>query len=121
MKIRMIAKAGLPSVALVWLITGWSFSAEDFPKPYDRHCTERENLFEFTQPPRARDIGDDRYEITFAVKAYCDVTVGMIDKQGKVARHLGSGVLGANAPAPFQKSALKQKIYWDTPVNIAFW
>jgi hypothetical protein len=29
-----------------------------------------------------------------------------------VVRHLASGVLGSNAPAPFQKNSLKQKIYW---------
>jgi hypothetical protein len=30
-----------------------------------------------------------------------------------VVRHLASGVLGKNAPAPFQKNSLKQTIYWN--------
>jgi hypothetical protein len=74
---------------------------------------ERENVFAFTEKPRCRHLGDDKYEITFAVKGYCDVTVGLLDEKGAVVRHLGSGVLGPNAPAPFQKNSLSQKIYWD--------
>ncbi len=87
-------------------------SAADFPKPYDRRCTEREDVFEFTKKPRIELVAKDRYEITFAVKGYCDVTAGMIDEEGRVVRHLGAGVLGKNAPAPFQKDSLEQKIYW---------
>jgi hypothetical protein len=82
---------------------------------------ERENTFEFTEKPRVKNLGNDRYEIIFAVKARCDVTVGIMDPardpgglgRGTVVRHLASGVLGTNAPAPFQKDSLKQTIYWD--------
>jgi hypothetical protein len=90
-----------------------AWTAEDFPKPYALPCTERENIFEFTEKPNCRIVGDDRYEISFAVKGYCDVTVGLIDAQGQVVRHLAAGVLGRNAPEPFQKNTLKQKIFWD--------
>ena len=41
------------------------------------------------------------------------MTVGLIDDEGVVVRHLGSGVLGANAPAPFQRNSLKQTISWN--------
>ncbi len=75
-------------------------------------------------------VGKDRYEITFAVASkggsadggYCDVTVAIVDPdkdvsglgRGTVVRHLASGVLGPNAPEPFQKNSLRQTIYWTT-------
>jgi len=86
--------------------------AEDFPKPYDPNCTERQNVFEFTQKPAVKLVGKDKYEISFGVKGYCDVAVDMIDEKGVVVRHIAAGVLGKNAPAPFQKDSLSQKIYW---------
>jgi hypothetical protein len=95
------------------LFCGLALSAEDFPKPYSPPCTERENVFEFTEKPQCRFLGDDKYEITFAVKGRCDVTVGLIDEKGTVVRHIASGVLGSNAPEPFQKNSLKQTIYWN--------
>lgn len=90
-------------------------------KPYTSPCVERENIFEFTEKPQVRVVAPDKYEITFSVKAYCDVTVAIVDPskditgwgRGFVVRHLGSGVLGPNAPAPFQKNSLKQTIYWN--------
>jgi hypothetical protein len=97
-------------------------AANDFPKPYSPPCVERENVFEFTEKPQCRFLGDDKYAITFAVKGRCDVTVAIVDPdpakelvkgRGVVVRHLASGVLGPNAPAPFQKNSLKQTIYWD--------
>ncbi len=87
-------------------------TADAFPKPYDPQCTERENVFEFAKKPTINLVGKDRYEIAFAVKGYCDVTVDLIDNKGIVVRHVASGVLGKNAPAPFQKDSLTQKIYW---------
>ncbi len=87
--------------------------AQDWWKPYTAPCTERENVFAFTQKPTVKLVQKDKYEISFAVKGNCDVTVAMVDEKGVVVRHLGSGVLGANAPAPFQKNSLKQKIYWN--------
>ena len=78
-------------------------SAEDWWKPYVPPCTERENVFAFTE------------------KGNCDVTVGIMDPsrdltgrgRGTVVRHLASGVLGANAPAPFQKNSLTQTLIWN--------
>ena len=88
-------------------------AADAWHRPYDTHCTERENVFEFTKKPTVKTVGKDKHEITFAVKGYCDVTVGIIDGEGKVVRHLGSGVLGRNAPPPFQKDSLEQTVYWN--------
>jgi len=39
------------------------------------------------------------------VKGYCDVAVSIVDEGGKILRHLGAGVLGKNAPAPFAKNS----------------
>ncbi len=88
-------------------------AAEDFPKPYALPCTERENVFEFIQKPKVTIVAKDKYAITFAVKGNCDVTAGVVDREGRVVRHLGAGVLGPNAPEPFQKGTLVQKIYWN--------
>ncbi len=99
-------------------------------KPYSPPCVERENVFEFAEQPRVKNLGNDKYEITFAVASkggssdggYCDVTVAIIDPdptrelvkgRGVVVRHLASGVLGPNAPPPFQKNSTKQTLYWD--------
>jgi hypothetical protein len=87
--------------------------ADNWAKPYSPPCTERQNVFAFTRKPSVKFLGEDRYEITFAVKGHCDVTAGIIDEAGKVVRHLGSGVLGKNAPAPFRKDSLEQKIHWN--------
>jgi hypothetical protein len=92
---------------------GAAVRAEDFPKPYSPPCTERENVFSFTEKPAVKLVAKDRYRISFAVKGNCDVTVALVDKEGGVVRHLASGVLGPNAPAPFRKSSLSQKIVWD--------
>ncbi len=94
-------------------LSGPLLAAVEFSKPYTTPRTERNNVFEFTQKPTVKFLGNDKYEIAFAVKAYCDVTVSIVDKPGTVVRHIGSGVLGSNAPEPFQKNALQQTIYWD--------
>ena len=110
MRQPMIAEAA--AICLVLLVARPS-SSQEWWKPYSRPCTERENVFAFTEKPAVKHVGKDKYEITFAVKGYCDVTVGIVDAKGKVVRHLGSGVLGRNAPPPFEKDSLKQTIYWN--------
>ena len=87
--------------------------AADWWKPYGPHQTVRQDIFAFTEKPAVKYLGNDKYEITVAVKGYCDVAAAVVDGEDKVVRHLGSGVLGPNAPAPFQKNSLRQKIYWD--------
>ncbi len=104
--------AGVSRVLFILMIWN-SVEAADSKNPRHPGTTERAQVFSFTQKPTARYLGDDRYEISFGVKGYCDVTVGVVDEKGAVVRHLGSGVLGQNVPLPFQKSQLKQKLYWD--------
>lgn len=88
-------------------------AAADWWKPYREPCTERENVFAFTEKVSVKNTGPDRYEIKFGVKGACDATVSIIDKDSNVVRHIGSGVLGANAPEPFQKGSLNQTIVWN--------
>ena len=78
----------------------------------DEFKVKRQEVFEFTERPTANRDGD-RISISFASKGYCDATVAIEDGNGKIVRHLVSGVLGPNAPAPFQKSSLTQTVVWD--------
>jgi hypothetical protein len=72
----------------------------------------REDIFEFTEKPKVTKEGE-KWVITFASKAKCDATVSVLGPDGKVVCHLASGVLGKNAPYPFQQNSLAQKIEWD--------
>jgi len=72
----------------------------------------REAVFEFAQKPVVTREGD-RVTITLETKGLCDVTVAVEDDKGRIVRHLASGVLGPNAPAPFRKDAKKQTLVWD--------
>jgi len=78
----------------------------------DEFKVKREGPFEFAQKPVVTRDGD-RVTIAFETKAFCDATVAIEDDTGKILRHLASGVLGKNAPEPFQKNSLKQSIIWD--------
>ncbi len=73
---------------------------------------KRQEIFEFTEKPALRRESNQTL-ITFSSKAYCDATVAIEDAGGRIVRHLASGVLGANAPEPFQKNSLAQSIAWD--------
>ena len=72
----------------------------------------REEIYEFTKKPSVKKEGD-KWVIIFESKGYCDATVSILDKEGRIIRHLASGVLGKNAPWPFQQNSLTQKIEWD--------
>jgi len=84
----------------------------------DRLKVKREQVFEFAQKPKVTHQGD-RITITFASKGFCDVAVAIEDSERnaadrpRIVRHLACGVLGTNAPPPFQKNSLKQTIVWD--------
>ncbi len=73
---------------------------------------KRADDFSFAVKPAVKKDGD-KYVISFTTAAACDATVMVVDKDGKVVRHLGSGVLGKNAPWPFTQGSLAQKIEWD--------
>jgi hypothetical protein len=104
--------------------------SEDWWRQLDVNATERENVFEFSEKPKVRKVAEDKYEITFSVKGYCDVTVAIVDPdpkkeivpgRGIIVRHLASGVLGKNAPPPFQKNSLKQVLYWDGKDDLGYY
>jgi hypothetical protein len=78
----------------------------------DEFKVKREQVFEFAKKPVVTRKGD-AITISFTSKAYCDATVAIEDADKKIVRHLASGVLGKNAPAPFQKNSRKQVIIWD--------
>ena len=89
----------------------------------DEFKVKRASVFEFATTPRVTRRGD-RITIHFAAKGLCDVTVaieeaavaggrGAAAAQPRIVRHLACGVLGANAPPPFQKNSARQTIVWD--------
>ncbi|MCG3179815.1 MAG: hypothetical protein BIFFINMI_02161 [Phycisphaerae bacterium] len=84
-------------------------AAGDMP---DELRVKPEHVFEFAAKPTATRDGD-RATVRFATKGYCDVTVAIEDGNGRILRHLASGVLGPNAPEPFQKNSHEQVITWD--------
>ncbi|MCK6473824.1 MAG: SMP-30/gluconolactonase/LRE family protein [Planctomycetes bacterium] len=73
---------------------------------------KREEVFAFKRAPAVERDGD-RIAIAFESEGYCDVTVAIENAEGRIVRHLASGVLGENAPPPFEKNAKAQKIVWD--------
>jgi hypothetical protein len=73
---------------------------------------EREAQFGFARKPTVTRRAD-RVTIAFAPKAHCDATVAIEDAQGRILRHLACGVLGKNAPPPFQKDSHRQVVVWD--------
>ena len=66
----------------------------------DEFKVKRAEVFAFTQEPQVTRRGD-RVTITFGSKAACDATVAIERAGAEIVRHLASGVLGPNAPAPF--------------------
>ncbi|MGQ9662514.1 MAG: hypothetical protein ACUVWX_09290 [Kiritimatiellia bacterium] len=84
----------------------------DAPKWAEEFKVKREEIFEFSQKPQVTREGD-RVTISFETKGFCDVTVAIEDPNGKIVRHLASGVLGPNAPPPFAKNSKAQTLVWD--------
>ena len=56
---------------------------------------------------------NDRYIVNFELSKSTDVEIAIINKEGKIVRHLGAGMLGSNAPFPFLKNSLSQNLVWD--------
>ncbi|MFO7898836.1 MAG: SMP-30/gluconolactonase/LRE family protein, partial [Planctomycetota bacterium] len=84
-------------------------AAADVP---DEWKVERSGPFEFAEKPTVTRDGD-RVTIRFRTKATCDVTIAIENEEGRIVRHLASGVLGPNAPEPLQKNSLDQTVVWD--------
>lgn len=119
MRARLQRFVHAAATAAVWLAafspnTG-AFSAE-IPGPSAVHPhggpQAREEVFEFAEGPAVSKDGD-RWAITFTSKGRCDATVAVVDANGRIVRHLASGVLGENAPPPFRRDSLAQRIEWD--------
>ena len=107
---RSSATVPLLALAASLLFGTWHLAFGTVP---DEFKAKRQDTFEFTEKPTITRDGD-KVTITFASKAFCDATVAIEDADGKIVRHLASGVLGVNAPEPFTKDALRQTIVWDS-------
>src|SRR6266853_1671679 len=90
---------------LTCLIAGRNASAGAL----DEFKIKRQDVFEFAEKPQVARHGD-QITITFTSKANCDATVAIETADGRIVRHLASGVLGSNAPIPFQTDSLKQSL-----------
>ena len=101
-----------PSLCLLWVLSILFLPAFLPAADLDEWKVKREPVFEFSVKPEVKRAAD-RIEISFTSKGACDATVVVEDSRGHIIRHLASGVLGTNAPAPFQKGSLKQKLIWD--------
>ena len=70
---------------------------------------KRKEVYEFAKEPTVKKDGD-KITIEFTSKDFCDVTVAIQNQDGDIVNHLACGVLGSNAPEPFQSNSLSQKI-----------
>jgi len=54
------------------------------------------------------------FAVAFSVSEPCDVTVRIVDSNGKVVRHLAGGMVGLTAAAePLRPKSLSQRLTWD--------
>ena len=106
--LRPALATGLLFVGCLALPFGWVGAASAL----DELKVKREAVFEFARKPIVTREGD-RVTIEFETKGFCDVTVAVEDADGKIVRHLVSGVLGPNAPEPLKKNSKAQTIVWD--------
>jgi hypothetical protein len=74
----------------------------------------------FTAGPTVSDSGG-AVRIDFTVSEYTDVQVVVEDASGSVVRHIGGGMLGPNAPAPFTANTLAQSLSWDKRHDDGSW
>jgi len=74
---------------------------------------KRVNNFNFKIKPTLTKVGE-QYQISFEVEDFCDVTIVVENKEsGQIVKHLVSGLLGVNPPAPLQKDTKKQVLLYD--------
>jgi len=98
----------LAVISVLFAALAVSASASDL----DEFKVKRRGPFAFAEKPAVTRKGD-AVTIRFTSKGFCDATVAVEDAEGKIVRHLANGVLGENAPPPFQKGSLKQTLIWD--------
>jgi DNA-binding beta-propeller fold protein YncE len=66
------------------------------------------------EPALVRDEKAGTWYATFALDAYADVEVSIVDPASPhVVRHLAAGVLGPKAPPPLAANSRAQKLEWD--------
>lgn len=66
-----------------------------------------------THKPTVKRVGK-RYEIRFGVSQKTDVEVAIVNRDGRVVRHLAAGVLGGQFAPPLPlKPGLSQTLRWD--------
>ncbi|MCX7804723.1 MAG: hypothetical protein N3A38_05975 [Planctomycetota bacterium] len=104
--------AMLAAPAAVLPVPGGDSAPAGQPVNPDRGSRNREETFEFAVKPTVKKE-NGKWVISFASKGKCDATVAILDREGRVIRHLASGVLGENAPWPFRQDSLSQRLEWD--------
>lgn len=109
--VRAAAFSVLPALASA-LLLGAVFCGYAEGAALPEWEVKREGPFEFERKPTVTRDGD-RVTISFKARAYSDVTIAIEDARGRIVRHLASGVLGPNAPEPFEKDSLEQTVVWD--------
>ena len=63
--------------------------------------------------PKIMKVGDG-FEVSFAVSQSTDVEVSILDKEGRVVRHLAAGVIGQDVKSPPPlKPGRSQNLVWD--------
>jgi len=82
MRIGNLIPSHLHLLAIL-LLPPCGLHAETWHQQYDGPRTERQDVFAFTAKPKVRFLGNDKYEISFAIKGYCDVAASLIDKRTK--------------------------------------
>lgn len=108
----VVNRACFRRCAIAFLAALWSVPVPGIAAVSDEFQAKRQTVYEFVRGPTLERDGDT-FRIGFTTKAYCDVTVAIENKAGRIVRHLASGVLGANAPFPLKKDSLAQSIVWD--------
>ncbi|MCK6473939.1 MAG: hypothetical protein L6R28_19635 [Planctomycetes bacterium] len=103
---------GLGMLLLAVLAAAHARSAEAPAEIPAELRVKREAVFEFAEAPAVTRNGD-QVSIRFVTKGFCDATVAVERDGGEIVRHLASGVLGENAPPPFQKNSKEQTVVWD--------
>ena len=82
---------------------------DEFPRPVE---TALETRFKIAEIHKAAH-DEELYQRELSEIVRIDATVSIVDKNGKIVRHMASGVLGKNAPWPYQQDSLSQKLEWD--------
>ena len=101
-----------PARSVVSVLSALLLVAAAAASGVDEFTVKRENTFEFAQKPVVTRNGD-AVTIAFESRGLCDATMAIENAEGRIIRHLASGVLGPRAPEPFQKDSKKQALVWD--------